>query len=314
MLISDKYENLPNIKRVVVLGNFDGVHLGHTKLINTSAQLARQLGIKNCVYTFQRHRHLDTPGFCGLITDNPEKTEVISHMDVDTLFFDNFNSIKNLSCEEFCKKILVEKLGCEVAVCGKNYSFGKNRSGDSACLKYELEKLGKTAVICDHVVDANGDIVNSTAIRKCILEGDVEKAMEYLGRPFSIFYPVIHGRHLGTQIGIPTVNQHFCKEKIKPKNGVYACVCTVGDKKYCGVANVGTKPTVTHDETDPPVLCETHIIGYNGDLYGQQVKIEFYRRLRDEKKFSSLDELVFAVQENIKQTKLIFADREDIQK
>jgi riboflavin kinase/FMN adenylyltransferase len=179
-------------------------------------------------------------------------------------------------------------------------------------LQQELEKLGKTAVVCDHVVDADGETVNSTAIRKSVLNGDMEKAMEYLGRPFSIYYPVIHGRHLGTEIGVPTVNQSFSAHKLKPKNGVYACVCTVGNEKYCGVANVGTKPTVTHGEEDAPVLCETHIINYSGNLYGQQVKIEFYRRLRDEKRFSSLDELVAAVQENIRQTKLIFADREDI--
>lgn len=294
-----------NAKCAVALGNFDGVHKGHAALIEKTVDTAHKNGLLACVYTFEKHPSNFKNGFSGLITDNEEKEEILRGMGVDILYFDDFEKVKNFSCSEFCEKILAGTLHAELAVCGKNYRFGKNRSGDSETLTLEAGKLGVQALVIDYVTEC-GKTVNSTEIRQAIVCGNVEKAADMLGRPFSISYPVIHGRQLGRQLGFPTINQQFPENKIKPENGVYACLCTVGNSKYPGVANVGTKPTVTDGEKNPPVLCETHIIGYNGDLYDKNVKVDFYRRLREEKKFSNLAELTDAVRQNIEETKKLF--------
>ncbi|MBR5528039.1 MAG: bifunctional riboflavin kinase/FAD synthetase [Clostridia bacterium] len=312
MQILEKKYPAEDKRRVVALGNFDGVHMGHTELIKQAVRLAKQNGYECCVYTFKDHPSNFKHGVCALLTDNAEKAEIISELGADLLYLEEFEDVKDLSCAEFCRDILVKKLGCQIAVCGENFCFGKERCGNCTVLKEEMEKLGGSVEVCSHICDKNGDVVNSTSIRKMILAGDMEKATEYLGRPYSINYPVVHGRHLGTKMGIPTINQNFSQQKLVPAHGVYACICHADGKKYCGVANVGTKPTVTDKEKAPPVLCETHIIGFSGDLYGKYVRVEFVKRLRDERKFSSLEELISAVKENIKETKALFAHRKDI--
>ena len=303
---------LAGIKCAVALGNFDGVHKGHATLIRKTVALSREYGLSSCVYTFSEHPSNFKNGFYGIITDNSEKQSIIESLGADIFYLDDFDKVKDLSCEEFCRDILVKKLGAEIAVCGKNYRFGKNREGDCETLKKQMEALGKKTVIIDYVTadsHGTGEAINSTSIRRCISEGETEKAAELMGRPFSICYPVIYGRQLGRKLGFPTINQKFPKEKLRPKNGVYACLCTIDGKEYPGVANVGTKPTVTAGESKPPVLCETHIIGYDGDLYGKRIKLDFYRRLRDEKKFSDLDELTRAVKSNIEETKKYFEEK-----
>lgn len=295
---------------VAALGNFDGVHRGHQSLIRTAVREAEREGLFSCVYTFRTH----PVSFLGrtptLITNNDEKEEFLQTLGVDIFFPDDFSAVRDLSCAEFCEKILIRELNCKIVVCGSNFSFGKDRAGDCETLKREMAKHGARVLIAENVLyrdrDGKEDLIHSTVIRRFIAEGDMESARALLGRPFSIYYPVVHGRHLGTTIGIPTINQAFEGTKLKPKNGVYACICTIDGEKYIGLSDVGTKPTVTANEKDAPILCETHILDYHGDLYGHSVKIEFYTRLRDEKKFSSLEELVAEIRRNIEQAKHYF--------
>lgn len=297
----------PKNKYVIALGNFDGVHIGHTALLNEAVRLSVQNGYKSCVYTFSDH-----PKSKDLITVNSEKENILRSFDIDSLLFDDFSDVCGLDCESFCRDILVGNLGCEIAVCGENYRFGKNRSGDADTLVSEMKKLGKKAVVIGHIKTQNGDTVSSTLIRGLLSDGDIASANRLLGREFSMENAVIHGNHLGTKLGIPTVNQLIPEKKLCIGAGVYSCLCEIDGKNYMGVANVGTKPTVTHGEASPIVLCETHIIGYQGDLYGATLKIRFFERLRDEKKFDSLDALVAEVNKNIARTKEYFSDREDV--
>ena len=167
-----------------------------------------------------------------------------------------------------------------------------------------MQKLGKKVIVIDDV-KLSGELVNSTFIRKLICAGDVEKAAICLGRRFSVTAQVVHGKQLGRLLDAPTINQLFPEKKITPKNGVYICTCHVDGKEYPGVANIGTAPTVT-EETNAKTVCETHIIGYSGDLYGKNIKLEFCRRLRDEKKFSSINELKKEIAHNIAQAKEYF--------
>lgn len=300
-------QNFQKNKYVVALGNFDGVHVGHASLLAETVRVAEKRAFLPCVYTFE----FSNKGG-HLISNNAEKTEIFASFGMAAAVFDDFEKIKDLDCERFCREILVEKLGCEVAVCGSNFRFGKDRCGDAGTLVSEMRKLGKDAIIKDSVYTEDGDMVSSTLIRSLICQGKVSMANGYLGRPYSMSNTVIHGRHLGTELGIPTVNQLFPDGKVVPANGVYSCICRFDGKKYIGVANVGVKPTVNED-TEQNVICETHIVGYQGDLYGKVVTLEFYERLREEKKFDSLDALVAEIQKNIAASCDYFSDRKDIE-
>ena len=294
-------------KSVVALGNFDGVHLGHAALIEKTVALANDCGFSSCVYTFSSHPGNFKNGINSIITTNDEKESVISSFGVDFLCFDEFEAVKGLSCRQFCKEILVDALGCEIAVCGDNYSFGANRAGNFETLKREMEALGKKAVSieCVKLCDV---AVNSTLVRELICAGEVEKASKLLGRRYSFLSEVIHGKKLGRELGSPTVNQIIPDKKLIPKNGVYISICYADGKKYAGVTNVGKNPTV--NDEDAPTLCETHLIDYDGDLYGREVRIEFCKRLRDEKKFPSLDALKQEIVLNVAQAKEYF-EREE---
>ena len=298
---------------VTVLGNFDGVHKGHAELIRKAKAVADENGYLLCVYTFSEHPSNFKGGVCGLLTTNDEKAQLIEKLGADILYTDCFDAVKDMSCEDFCRDILVSRLGTKIAVCGTNYRFGRCGMGDASTLKSEMESLGAKAFV-EELKTENGSEVSSTAIRTLIAEGKTVEAKRLLGRAYSFGAKVVHGRHLATQLGAPTINQTFPKEKIVPKKGVYAAYLSVDGKGYMGVANVGTKPTVTSDEKDPPVICETHIINYKGDLYGKYIKTEFHVRLRDEKKFSSLTELSEAIKKNVEETLLYFGSKGDVTK
>lgn len=310
-ITAQNFKEKPNNFCVTVLGNFDGVHLAHTKLILSAKKIAEENGYKLCVYTFSQHPSNSKEGFPGLITSSEEKEELIKSLGADILFLDDFKDVKDLSCEEFCSKVLAGKLNTKIAFCGKNFRFGKNRSGDAETLKEEMSALGGNAYAIDDIKSEDGNIINSTSIRKLLLEGDTEKALRLLGRPYSLTSPVVHGRHLATHLGAPTINQTFPQGKIVPKNGVYAVSLIFDGKKHFGVANVGIKPTVTSNETDCPILCETHILDYKGDLYGKTIKTEFYRKLRDEKKFASIEELSDAIKNDVLNAVSYFKEREE---
>ncbi len=310
----DRTDFLKEKGTALALGNFDGVHTGHKRLLCATSEIARENGLVSCVYTFLKHpRTYTEDNTTSLITNNSEKEKIISSLGLDAIYYENFLDVKDYDAQKFCSRILKDTLNCKIVICGENFRFAKDRSAGSGVLKTEAEKLGMNCIVIPYMDDDN-EKLNSTRIRKLIRAGDIQKANELLGHTFSIYYPVIHGRHLGTQIGVPTINQTFEEEKLKPKNGVYACICHIDGKEYMSVSNVGVKPTVTYNEKNPPVLCETHIIGYSGNLYGKSIKVDFYKKLRDEKRFSSLDELVSEVKKNIEETELYFSREKKIEK
>lgn len=291
---------------VAALGNFDGVHRGHAALIAAAKKLAEQEERLCCVYSFREHTATANGTVVPLLTLPDEKEACLSALGVELFMNDDFSAIRSLSCEEFCRDILVGRLHCEIAVCGKDFRFGKNRAGDSDRLRREMEALGKRVLTVDDVFDdtdgGTATVIHSTTIRALLSDGDTERAAALLGRPYSISYPVIHGQKLGRTLGFPTVNQAPDARKLCPKKGVYACLCRIDGTVYRGVCDVGTKPTVTPTGIDAPLLCETHILDYSGDLYGKTVTVEFFARLRDEKKFSSPEELRREIERNKQQT------------
>lgn len=288
-------------KYAVALGNFDGMHRGHMSLIHRVKKYAAEHGMKSAVWSFDGYA--PKSGAVQIIT--PEKrAEILEECGIECLFLSDFNEIKNFDCEKFVKEILVGSCRAAMACCGFNFSFGKNASGTADELKRLCKLYGCDVVVADEV-RVEGVTVSSSLIRRLIADGDIERANSLLSRPFSVKSPVLHGKKLGRTLGFPTVNQEFPENSVVPKNGVYACMATVREKKYPACANVGTRPTFDGQG----VNCETYIIGCDNELYGEVVEIEFYKFLREEIKFDSVDALKAKIAENVKQTKEYFTRR-----
>lgn len=273
----------------VALGNFDGVHLGHSTILRRCAMAAKKDGAISLAWSFRRHpEHILKGNFSsGNILSTEDKEAIIKDLGIHRLVLEDFERVRDFSPGEFCDRILLEKLYARKVFCGFNFHFGKNGAGDAAFLKGYLEPRGVQVFISEPVA-VDGDTVSSTRIRRLLTEGEMEKASRLLGRPYSICFPVLHGRHLGTKIGFPTLNQAFPDEYVTPKSGVYAVRILVDGAVCHGVCNVGSRPTV---EDNGRILAETHIFDFSDDLYGKEVRVEFFQFLRPETKFSSLDKL-----------------------
>ena len=215
---------------------------------------------------------------------------------IDYVAIEEFDSIKELSGQDFVKGILQDKLKAICGVCGFNYRFGKNASCDCNDLNEFFEKSGGSVVICGEI-KLQGQTISSTLVRKLIENGEVEEILAF-SPPYSIYAKVLQGKMLGRTIGIPTINQQIPNDKICTKRGVYITECEIGEDVYPAITNVGTRPTV---EENGQENIETHIIGYDGILYSSYVRVNFYKRLRDEKKFDSIDELKKQIESDVQE-------------
>ena len=278
------------------VGNFDGVHIGHQKLLNEAKNLC---GANNsAAWTFKLH-----PRICmgdssaKRLTSVDQKLEQFALAGIDYAILEDFLCVRDFNPQDFVKNVLFDGYHVRHGVCGYNFRFGKNASGTEMDFKKFFEESGACATIVDPVIMDNGTVVSSSAIRKFIEEGNIREANRFLGHPFSIQLPVTEGRKLGRKIGIPTINQVFPEYYAIPKHGVYVCSCKVEGKKHIGVSNVGIRPTI--DPSTTVVNCETHIINYSGWLYGKIVDVQFYDFLRPETRFSSIDELVSQIHKDI---------------
>ncbi len=267
------------------VGNFDGIHLGHRAMLATLCDEAKRLGLPSAVFVFDVN---DRPKQgAKLLATEEHKSALIADNGVDVLVTARFSEIVDLSAEDFVSEILIERLGARSVICGYDFRFGAGRLGDSALIESLLAPVGgrvlnPSAVMCD------GAAVSSTAIRAYLSQGDISMANRLLGREFSFSGEVLHGRQLGRTISTPTINQLYPPSLTDLRYGVYAVRCRLGDRLYDGVANVGVKPTVDGN-CDP--VCETYLFDYNGDCYGETAEIFFVDFIRDEQKFSSVEEL-----------------------
>jgi riboflavin kinase/FMN adenylyltransferase len=201
--------------------------------------------------------------------------------------FADFDEIKNMQGQEFIEKILVEKFGAGIILCGYNFKFGRNAGWSAIQLRQYLAEKDIWVRILEHL-DFEGQPISSTRIRQALKDGKIEQANEMLGYNFTFEAEVIHGDNRGgKKIGFPTINQHLPQGLVVPKFGVYESRTFVDDKEYKSFTNIGIRPTW---EVDVP-LCETNIFDYDGNLYGKNIRVELIRYLREEKKFSSIDEV-----------------------
>ncbi len=260
---------------VLILGTFDGVHTAHRQLITE----AKKTGKRIIACTF-------SSPFSGqrLLTTLNEKTDLLEKHGVQEVFVQNFKDIKDLEAEEYIR-LLCEKFKPSYIVTGFNHRFGKNARGNPALLSVLGRKYSFIPITVPPVKE-NDVIVSSTYIRSLILEGKVDEAKRFLGRYYTVKGETVHGKHLGSTIDFPTINTRVT-HKLIPQSGVYATLVKVFGKIYKGMTNIGTNPTVDGSE----LTVETHILGFSGDLYGKETEIFFIKKVRDDKKFASLEDL-----------------------
>jgi len=282
----------------VALGNFDGVHIGHQKILKSAVKLAAKLGVRSACFTFSNHpRELfgKTGGGVLFIANDDEKLQLFEDAGIEVVLDVPFDEVTmNMLPEVFIKDILCDKLKAKGVSCGFNYRFGTRASGDDNLL-LELGSIYGYETSIIPPVKVGSEIVSSTAIRKYIEAGDIIKANEYLGRPFSISGTVIRGNHIGSKIGFPTANIELSTAKISPMNGVYFTRTSVGHSTFNSVSNVGNKPTIG----DYNKSIETHIFGVNEELYGREIKIEFLKLHRPEVKFKSIELLTEHIADDV---------------
>ncbi|MCI1954866.1 MAG: riboflavin biosynthesis protein RibF [Oscillospiraceae bacterium] len=281
----------------VALGSFDGLHLGHRRVISLALEGAGK-GLVPTVLTFAENPKLRGNGeFGGLLLAPEEKIRLLERMGVGQLYLLDFDAVKDLSPEAFVAGILEGTCRAKRACCGFNYTFGRGGTAGSADLRRLCAGRGIEAAVAGPVL-ADGTPVSSTRIRGLIANGRTEEAARLLGRPFGYESAVIPGRRLGRRLGTPTLNQKVPEEFVRPRFGVYASAVTVGRKTYCGVTDVGVKPTVGSS----CVLAETWMPGYTGpDLYGRTVRVGLLKFLRPERRFPGLDELREEIRRNGRQ-------------
>lgn len=281
------------INPVVTIGTFDGVHLGHRKVIRRLQELARKVNGETVIFTFYPHPRLvlsDENNGLRLINTLEEKKILLEAAGIDHLVVYPFTKeFSQLTYIEFVEQILVKQLGMKYLVVGYDHRFGHNREGKYEDLKRFAEQLN-FKIERQEVLNMDAINVSSTKIRKAIADGDIKMANKYLGYRFFIKGDVVDGRKLGHKIGFPTANIDPQESyKLIPKDGVYAVKVDVNDKIYLGMLNIGVRPTVNNQLDNRSI--EVHILDFDEDIYYKNITIHFYERIRNEQFFSSIDEL-----------------------
>ncbi len=297
----------PPARSVMCLGNFDGVHRAHAVLLAEGRQLARELSAREGetlagVFCFFRPTvdFVFTPEGVtpvrvrGHLTTLRDKLRIFAARGLDFVCLCDFPHVRDLEPGEFIS-LLKESCGCVGVVCGFNHYFGKHAKGN---VYHLLEAFGNGHMFIQPEMQMDGLTVSSSRIRACLKEGDTETAERLLGRPYSLETAVVHGKALGRTLGFPTANQYFPAERAIPQSGVYVTLCHTPYGVFPGVSNVGSHPTV---DDFARVNCETYVIGMEGDLYGKRIKVEFLKKLRDERKFDGLESLVAAIRRDAEQ-------------
>jgi len=302
------YREIVQIKKVknavVTVGSFDGLHLGHFKILDEVKKVVQDLKGSSFVITFEPHPRLVLSKDFGLkiLTSLSEKIKILEEAGIENLAVINFTKeFSQLTSDEFISQIIVDKIGAAHMVIGHDHKFGKDRLGNVQKLS-EVGKLYNFSVAEVPPVSTNGEIINSSKIRSALAEGDLLIANKFLGRNYSLEGIVVVGMKRGRTLGFPTANiKPDDSNKAIPKNGVYVVKCELEDNVYSGVMNIGIRPTF---EDKKELVLEVHLLNFNRDIYGKKLRIEFIKRLRDEKKFASKEDLI----EQMKTDKQLAAD------
>ena len=303
-------------RRVIALGFFDGVHMGHGALLRRVKEEADRLGAVPAAFTFDRSPAAAITGRAvPLLSTLEDRTALMNGLyGIQELVVAPFRTMQHMDWEDFIQSYLVGELGVVHVVAGHDFHFGYMGEGNPERLKAKCQALG---VGCDIIpkVELDGVTISSTYIRTLIAQGEMERAVEFLGHPYRLTRQVTHGKRLGSRLGFPTVNLRIPEGVIIPAFGVYAThvwvlpdypdhqPCIPGEGPCMAVTNVGVRPTV---EDGDQVTVESFLLDFNGDLYGRTVRVEFYKYLRPERKFPSVEALAEEIQHNADQTREFF--------
>lgn len=293
MDILNSYKGLKNqYTRIVLgLGNFDGVHIGHQKLIKTVVESAREIGGTAVICTFFPHPKavLDPDNAPLMLMSPQDKEQMMEQLGIDVVLQLPFDKeFAKITAEDFIEQILFQEMNVQRIVVGYNYTFGRFGRGTVETLRqYEQQYHYKLQVIPP--VSINGQVASSSHIRHLLAMGDVEQAAKFLGYRPRVVGWVVTGDRRGNTLGFPTANINLDDKIMAPANGVYSVHVEIQGEVFLGVANVGTKPTF-NGQGDRNL--EVHLLDFNEDIYGEKIKVEFLRRLRNEKRFNSPHDLV----------------------
>jgi len=292
MIIVDGIDELTKIPNAIVTsGTFDGVHVGHQKILRNIIKTAKVHNGKSVVLTFWPHpRFILFPDDTSLklLSTFEEKAQILKEVGIDYLVRIKFtHEFSQLSSEAFIQQVLVNKIRVKKLVIGYDHKFGKNREGSFDYLKSNSQKFGfGVEEISRQDIDDVG--ISSTKIRRALQEGEVHLASDYMGRPYQLTGKVVKGQQIGNSIGFPTANIELNETfKVLPKTGVYAVKVELEELEYKAMLNIGIRPTVGGTS----VVIEVNIFDFNMDIYGKELTVSFIERIRDEQKFQSLEML-----------------------
>lgn len=288
---------------VLSLGKFDGIHRGHELLLEHMATKKNE-GLSAAIFTFDIPPRKNIAQVeAKVLTTNEEKMHIFRQLGVDYLIECPFTQeIMCMEAEKFIEKI-ARQLHVKCMVVGEDFRFGHNRRGDYHMLLEYAKHFGYEVIVVEKMQEDDRDI-SSTFVREEVIKGNIEKANHLLGYRYFVSSIVTHGNQIGRTIGIPTINQMPPEEKLLPANGVYITEVFIDEKKYCGITNVGHKPTVGGKN---PLGVETHLLDFAGDVYDKLVTVEFICRIREERKFASIEELKAQMQNDIAYGRAFFA-------
>lgn len=286
---------------VITLGNFDGFHLGHQRIVGNTVHTAREKGLSSLVITFQPHPRQLLAGDLAVLTPFEQKVKLIAESGTDQILVQPFTkSFAATNPSQFLKQVLFDSLRCRHIVVGYNYSFGKAGAGNTKLMQSVASQLG---IGCDIIppVTWEKEVISSTAVRQYLSKGDVETAGKYMGRLFAVSGKVEMGAGRGKTLGFPTANIYPAPSAALPALGVYIVKIRVQGHEHWGLANIGYHPTFP----DNKLSLEVFILEYSGSLYGSMADVMFHSRLRPEVRFPDRDSLVRQLEQDVSRAKTL---------
>ena len=298
MKVYQSIQDIKPIKRpVVTLGMFDGAHIGHQSILKQLNTIAQNIDGESVLITFNPHPRMVLQPNCDLkfLNTLQEKEEILRQFELEHLIIQEFTKdFSQVTSVEFVKNLLVDKIKINTLVIGYDHHFGKNREGNFEQLQVLSKEFGFNLIQLE-AIEENDVAVSSTKIRNALNEGNIEYANKALNYNYPLSGKVVHGDKIGRTLGFPTANLEVDPNKLIPKDGVYAVDVFVDDTKHLGLLSIGFRETVTNSREH---RVEVNILNFDQDIYGKTIKLEFLGRLRDEKKFNSLDELISAMNQD----------------
>ncbi len=303
--IIDDQSSIPDNAQgtAATIGVYDGVHLGHCQLLSQLREKSKERGLATAVITFDQHptRVTSPENAPKLLTSFSQKMELFESQGIDYAYIIKFDKRRSMTpAAEFFQSVFVEGVKAKAIIVGEDFQFGHNREGDVAFLKREGAKEGievQGLHLFRHSFSPD-IVVSSTAIRMKLADGDMQMATEMLGRRFELEGTVVEGDKRGRQIGFPTANLSIPEEMLLPRDGVYACWYYRPDgSRYMAAVNIGLRPTF--QTNDSKSILEAHLIGFDGDLYGESGQIEFVEYLREERQFDGVDALTTQLKSDV---------------